>query len=61
MEHPFTQHMELKDHQTHAVSGGQMPSSSQLVGAFLGPTPFVKPIIGSTMAIGEEGGSFNTW
>lgn len=61
MEHPFTQDMELNEPQKNAVSGGLAPSPSQLVGAFLGPTPFVKPIIGSTMAIGEEGGSFNTW
>ncbi len=61
MEHPFTQNMELNEQQAKAVSGGQQASGFQLTGKLLGPTPFVKPIIGTTMAIGEEGGSFNTW
>ncbi len=58
MDHPFTCTMELTELEQKTVSGGsQIRQVSQENRQKY--KPVIKPAIGSTMAIGEEGGSFN--
>ncbi|GAA0859785.1 hypothetical protein [Aliiglaciecola litoralis] len=60
MEHPFVVKTELNQKQAQSVTGGNAYSQASISVKALGPTP-IKPPLGSTMAIGEEGGSFGNW
>ncbi|GAA6186785.1 MULTISPECIES: hypothetical protein [Alteromonadaceae] len=60
MEHPFNTKMELNNLSTEQVAAGslaiQLPKDAKLPSR----SP-IKPPMETTMAIGEEGGSFGNW
>jgi len=60
MEHPFTSKHDLTEQQLDSVYGG-----SQIVNLPANELENlkaeIKPAIGSTMAVGEEGGYFNSF
>ncbi|WJG09863.1 hypothetical protein [Aliiglaciecola sp. LCG003] len=58
MEHPFTQKTELNECTTDLISGAGSLGSKLVERDPRSPTPPVKPELGSTLAIGEEGGGF---
>ena len=60
MNHPFTSKPELIKQQLNLVNGGsQLNTNPEIKIEKL--KPVIKPAIGSTMAIGEEGGFFNNF
>ena len=58
MNHPFTSKAELTDQQLADVYGGNI-ASIQATACAEKLKPVIKPAVGTTMAIGEEGGIFN--
>ncbi|MEP4889289.1 MAG: hypothetical protein ABJV04_04635 [Aliiglaciecola sp.] len=60
MEHPFNTKMELTNLSTEQVGAGSLSNQLPLETT----TPIrakIKPPMETTMAIGEEGGSFGNW
>ncbi|MCC2618220.1 hypothetical protein LJ739_18330 [Aestuariibacter halophilus] len=57
MSHPFSHFTPMEDHQTTAIQGGALvPKTSPPLSEQSPPEPIIKPPVGSTMAMGEEGG-----
>lgn len=60
MDHPFTSKLQLTEYQLNAVYGGSqvliLPAND-----IAKLKPLIKPAKGSTMAIGEEGGFFDSY
>ncbi|GAC16171.1 hypothetical protein [Aliiglaciecola lipolytica] len=60
MEHPFNTKMELTILTTEQIAGGTIEHRLPKEVKLPTPTP-IKPPMETTMAIGEEGGSFGNW
>ncbi|GAB5382338.1 MAG: hypothetical protein Alis3KO_37970 [Aliiglaciecola sp.] len=58
MEHPFTHKMELTENTVEKVSAGTVVDIILIECKEGGPVPTKRPPMGTTMAIGEEGGGF---
>lgn len=58
MEHPFTQNMELGEESIEQISGGTVVDIILIDCEDHGQVPSKRPPMGTTMAIGEEGGGF---